>query len=196
MRSYSSSKPPSTINPAWIFWSSADSEKISTKSNEIAALLFATKKKEICLLYKPTPIKVDGIFVGIMGNLFDEGSTPAIVVIEADEVGSCFAVQKLDGLLENYHPKIPLEANMVSGTTWESVEMDIALIALPTLVPIPFGIDFQSHTFNDAFTDKMCKISTEHGFWAKTMVDLIKKVKLNEDSTTIAKRLISSRISS
>jgi hypothetical protein len=71
MWSYSSSKPPLTIDPAWIFWSSADFEKISTESHEIAALLFVTKKKEICLLYKPTPIKVDGIFVGIMGNLFD-----------------------------------------------------------------------------------------------------------------------------
>jgi hypothetical protein len=196
MRSYSSSKPPSTIDPAWIFWSAADFEKISTKSNEIAALLFVTKKKEICLLYKPMPIKVDGIFVGIMGNLFDKGSTPAIVVIEADKVGSCFAVQKLDGLPKNYRPKIPLKANMVSGTTWESAEMDIALIAHPTLVPIPFGIDFQSHTFDDTFTDKMCKISTEHSFWAKTMVDVIKQVKLNKDSTTIAERLISSRISS
>ncbi len=159
-------------------------------------LLFVTKKKEICLPYKPTPIKVNGIFVGIMGNLFDEGSTPAIVVIEADEVGSCFAVQKLDGLPENYRPEIPLEANMVSGTTWESAEMDIALIALPTLVPIPFGTNFQLHTFDDAFTDEMCKISTEHGFWAKTMVDVIKQVKLNKDSTTIVERLISSRISS
>jgi hypothetical protein len=137
-----------------------------------------------------------GFFVGIMGNLFDEGSTPAIIVIEADEVGSCFTVQKLDGLPKNSHPKIPLEANMVSGTTWESMEMDIALISLPTLVPIPFGIDFQLHTFNDAFTDKMCKISTEHGFWAKTMVDVIKQVDLNKDSTTIVERLISSRISS
>jgi hypothetical protein len=85
---------------------------------------------------------------------------------------------------------------MVSGTTWESAEMDIALIALPTLVPIPFGINFQLHTFDDAITDEMCKISTKHGFWAKTMVDAIEQVKLNEDSTTIAERLISSIISS
>jgi hypothetical protein len=43
MRCYLSSKPASTINPAWIFWSLEDFEKISTKSNEIAALLFITK---------------------------------------------------------------------------------------------------------------------------------------------------------
>jgi hypothetical protein len=129
------------IDPNWIFWSSVEFENLSPDSNEIAALLFVTRKKEICFLYKPTPIKVDGIFLGIMGNLFDKGSTPAIVVVEADEVGSCFAVQNHDGLPENYCPKIPLEANMVSSTNWENAEMNISLIALPTLVPIPFGID-------------------------------------------------------
>jgi hypothetical protein len=104
-----------------------------------------------------------------MGNLFDEGSTPAIVVVEAEEVGSCFAVQNHDGLPENYRPEIPLEANMVSGTNWENAEMDISLIALPTLVPIPFGIDLQSHIIDDAFTEEMRKIpvSTASGpkFW-------------------------------
>jgi hypothetical protein len=196
MRSYSSSKPPSTINPNWIFWSSAEFENLSPDSNEIAALLFVTRKKEICILYKPTPIKVDGNFLGIMGNLFDKGSTPAIVVVEANKVGSCFAVQNHDGLPENYRPEIPLEANMVSGTNWENAEMDISLIALPTLVPIPFGIDLQSHIIDNAFTEGMRKVSSEHGFWAKILVDVIKQTELNNDSRTIAERLISSRLTS
>ncbi len=171
-----------------------DFENLSPDSKEIVALLFVTRKKEICLLYKPTPIKVNGNFLGIMGNLFNEGSTPAIVVVDANKVGSCFAVEDHDGLLENYRPEIPLDANMVSGTNWENAEMDISLIALPTLVPIPFGIDFQSHTIDDAFADKMCKISVEHGFWAKILVNVIEQTELNDDSRTIAERLISSRV--
>ena len=196
MRSYSLSKPPSTIDPNWIFWSSADFENLSPDSNEIAALLYVTRKKEICLLYKPTPIKVDGVFLGIMGNLFDEGSTPAIVVLEAEEIGSCFAVQDHDGLPEKYRPEIPLEENMVSGTGWENAEMDISLISLPNLAPIPFGIDFQSHTFDDAFAKEMKNISVDHGFWAKALVDIIEQTELNDDAINIAERLISSRVSS
>ena len=86
MRSYASSKPPSTVNPGWLYWLSSDFEKISPDSNKIAALLFITRKKEICLLYKPTPIKIEGKFAGLIGNLFDEGSTPTIITIDADKV--------------------------------------------------------------------------------------------------------------
>ena len=115
------------------------------------------------------PIKVDGNFLGIMGNLFNKGSTPAITVVEADKVGSCFVIQDHDNLPENHHPEIPLEAKMVSGTNWENAEMEISLISLPTLVPIPFGIDFQLHTIDDAFVEEMEKflssMASGQRFW-------------------------------
>jgi hypothetical protein len=73
---------------------------------------------------------------------------------------------------------------------------DIALIALPTLVPIPFGTDVESTTFDDAFMEEMNKISAEHGFWAKTMSDIFEQALLNDDSITIAERMMSSKASS
>jgi hypothetical protein len=73
---------------------------------------------------------------------------------------------------------------------------DIALIALPTLVPIPFGTDVESTTFDDAFMEEMNKISAEHGFWAKTMSDIFEQVLLNDDSITITERMMSSKASS
>ena len=194
MRSYTSSKPPSTVDPpGWLHWSSSDIEKISPDSNKIAVLLFITRKKEICLLYKPTPIKIKGKFAGLIGNLFDEGSNPAIITIDADEVGSCFAVQYFNGIPEDFCPNIPLEINVVKDTAWENAEMDIALIALPTLISIPFGTGVQLTLFNKVFAEEMTKKSAEHGFWAKTMSNIFKQAQLNKDSLTIAERLILSK---
>jgi hypothetical protein len=181
-----------TVNPGWLYWSSSDFEKISPDSNKIAGLLFITRKKEICLLYKSTPI-IKGKFAGLIGNLFDKGSTPAIITIDADKLGSCFAVQYFNGIPEDFRPNIPLEINMVKDTAWENAEMDITFIILPTLIPILFGTDVQSTLFDEAFAEKMTKISAEHGFWAKTMSDLFEQVQLNKDSLTIAERLISSK---
>jgi hypothetical protein len=73
---------------------------------------------------------------------------------------------------------------------------DIALIALPTLVPILFGMDVESTTFDDAFMEEMNKILAKHGFWAKTMSDVFEQALLNNDSITITERMMSSKASS
>jgi hypothetical protein len=110
MRSYTSSKLPSTVNPEWIYWSTKDLQ--NPDSNQIAAFLFVTRKKEVCLLYKPMSIISDGKFTGFIGNMFDEGSTPAIITIDGDEVGSCFAIEYLTESLKSFVPKSP------SKSTW------------------------------------------------------------------------------
>ncbi len=182
------------VNPEWIYWSTKDLQ--NPDSNQIAAFFFVTRKKEVCLLYKPAPIINDGKFVGFIGNMFDEGSTPAIITIDGDEVGSCFAIEYFNGIPEEFCPEIPLEVNMVKDMAWESAMQDIAPIALPTLVPIPFGMDVESTTFDDAFMEEMNKILAEHGFWVKTMSEVFKQALLNDDSITIAERMMSSKASS
>jgi hypothetical protein len=194
MRSYTSSKPPSTVNPGWIYWSAKDLK--NPDSNQIAAFHFVTRKKEVCLLYKPTLIINDSKFAGFTGNMFDKGSTPAIITIDGDEVGYCFAVEFLNGIPEEFRPKIPLEVNMVKDTAWENAMLDINLLTLPNLVPILFGTYVESTIFDDAFMEEMNKISAEHGFWAKTMSDVFEQALLNKDSVTIAERLMSSKTSS
>jgi hypothetical protein len=125
--------------------------------------------------------------------MFNEGSTPAIITIDGNEVGSCFAVEYFNGIPEEFHPKIPLE---VKDTAWEIAMQDITLITLLTLVPIPFGTYVESTIFHDAFMEEMNKILAEHGFWAKAMSDVFKQALLNEDSVTIVERLMSSKTSS
>ena len=56
MRQYSISKPLSTVNTDWIYWTTPHLKDIDQDSNQIAALLFITRKEEIEVLYKPTPI--------------------------------------------------------------------------------------------------------------------------------------------
>jgi hypothetical protein len=108
MRSYTSSKPPSTVNLEWIYWSTKDLQ--NPDSNQIVAFLFVTRKKEVCLLYKPTPIINDGKFAGFIGNMFNKGSAPAIITIDGNEVGSCFAIKYFNGIPEEFCPEIPLKS--------------------------------------------------------------------------------------
>jgi hypothetical protein len=57
-------------------------------------------------------------------------------------------------------------------------------------------MDVESTTSNEAFMEEMTKISAKHGFWAKTKSDVFEQALLNEDSLTIAERLMSSKASS
>ena len=65
---------------------------------------------------------------------------------------------------------------------------DIALCALPSLVPIPFGIQIESCYYNEAFIDEMKKISPEHGFWAKIFTDVIEQTETDSDIVSIVQR--------
>ncbi len=76
-----------------IFWCTPDFKIISPGSEQIAALLFINKKKEIRIIYRPTPIvSTDGKPLGIIGNMLEEGSTPAIIKIDGEEVSLRFTI--------------------------------------------------------------------------------------------------------
>ena len=70
----------------WIHWTKSHFKTI--KADSISALLFITRNKEIEIIYKPTPIINDanGGFEGIMGNMFEDGSTSAIIKIDSDNM--------------------------------------------------------------------------------------------------------------
>jgi hypothetical protein len=89
---YTISKPPSAIDPEWIFWSTSEfGQGISPE--QVSSLLFITRKKEICLIYKPTPIYNDkNELISIIGNMFDDSSSPAFFKINKDKIGSCYAI--------------------------------------------------------------------------------------------------------
>ncbi len=77
MRCYTVLKPPSVVNPEWIYRSKNDLGK-SINPEQISSLLFVTRKKEICIIYKPTPIFNDkGKLSAIIGNMSNMGITPA-----------------------------------------------------------------------------------------------------------------------
>ncbi len=116
MRCYTVSKPPSTVNPEWIYWSKIDLGK-SIKPKQVSSLLFITRKKEVCVIYKLTPIFNDkGKLSAIIGSMFDEGSTPAFLKIDNDEVGSCYAIREHNKVPAEYCPEIPLQADLVKDT--------------------------------------------------------------------------------
>ena len=105
MRLYSATKPPSPINSDWIYWTNKSHFKnIEADSNQISALLFITRNKEIEIIYKPTPIINDANdqFEGIMGNMFNDGSTPAIIKIDDDDIGACTTIQVFPDLPERF----------------------------------------------------------------------------------------------
>jgi hypothetical protein len=51
MGNYINYKPPSLVKQGWIFWSTPDFKTISLDSEQITALLFINKKKEIGIIW-------------------------------------------------------------------------------------------------------------------------------------------------
>jgi hypothetical protein len=91
--------------------------------------------------------------------MFDESSSPAFFKIDKDDNGSSYAIREHDKVPTEFRPEIPLQADSVKDTDWDNagVEMEIALIAIPNIVPIPFGTEINSTTADDDFTDEMKK---------------------------------------
>ena len=89
---YTASKPPSTVNPDWIFWSKSDF-KLGLAPDDVSSIIFITRKKEVSVIYKPTPVTNEGDeLISIIGNMFDESSSPAFFKINLDEIRSCCAI--------------------------------------------------------------------------------------------------------
>ncbi len=59
MQRFTISKPPSMINPNWIYWSTEDFVNLKPNSNQVLSLLFITRKKEVCTIFKPMRV-IDG----------------------------------------------------------------------------------------------------------------------------------------
>jgi hypothetical protein len=192
MRHYTMSNPPSAVNPEWNYWSKNDLGK-SIEPEQISSLLFITRKKEICVINKPTPVFNDkGKLSAIIGNIFNEGSTPAFFKIDNDNVGSCYAIHEHNEVPAEYRPETPLPVDLVKETDWEDATNKNFLIAIPTLVPLPYGKDIESTTFNDDFTEEMKNISSKHSFWAKSIADVINQVETENHTEKVFNRIISS----
>jgi len=62
------------VDPGWLYWTTPDFKKINPDSDQVAALLYVMRKKEIGILYKPTPV-LDADrekLLGIIGNMLKE----------------------------------------------------------------------------------------------------------------------------
>jgi hypothetical protein len=154
------------------------------------SLLFVARKKEVCTIYKPTcVINGEGKLSAIIGDIYDKGSNPTIVKLNKDKIGSCFAVCTYLDIPKEFCPEIPLEANIITDRDWESAPTVISFIAIPTLAPLPYGTIIESTVFDYEFIEEMQKISKEHGFWAKSMADVINQAITENKIYKIVKRL-------
>jgi hypothetical protein len=109
-----------------------------------------------------------------------------------DEIGSCYAIRDFNLVPVEFLPKIALQADSVKNTDWDDANMEITLIAIPTLAPLPYGKEMKSAILDDGFIKEMKGISNEHGFWAQMMRDVINQFKVDNHTKTVLKRMISS----
>jgi hypothetical protein len=198
MRNYINSKPPSAVDPGRLYWSTPEFKKTNPDSDQVAAFLFVSRKKEIGVLYKPTPIldADKNKLLGIIGNMLEEGSTPAIIKIEGGEIGSCFTIQVFEDIPKNFRPEIALQPEMLKDSKWVNATKDLALIVIPTLVPLPFGKVIESTMLDNDFINEMMKLSPEHRFWAKMMADAFIQEDSDHDTTPIVTNLSNSKATS
>jgi hypothetical protein len=111
------SKPPSKIDPNWIIWSLNNFANLDPHSESVAALIYVTRKWDIRVIFKPTPVKdQDGKLKGIIGNIFNKKSAPAFTKIDGDKISSCFTIQQHSEIPIKCFPEIALEANIVKDT--------------------------------------------------------------------------------
>jgi hypothetical protein len=89
--------------------------------------------------------------------MFDNGSTPTFIKIDGNKIGSCFAIQFFSIVPEKFCPETPVQANIVKETDWEKATTEIVFFTLPTVVPLPFGKEFKSTSFDDSFVKGMKK---------------------------------------
>ena len=113
---YTISKPPSTINPEWIFWSQNDFKR-NLAPNETSSVVFVTRKKEILVDYMPTPVIDKDELACIIGNMFDESSSPAFFKIDLYEIGSCCAILEHPKIPAEFRPQIALQSNQSKTRT-------------------------------------------------------------------------------
>ncbi len=92
---YTVSKPPSAVNPEWIFWSKNDFQR-NLASDEASSVISVTHKKEISVVYMPTPVIDKDELACLIGNMFDESSSPAFFKID----GSSGALMTLIDVME------------------------------------------------------------------------------------------------
>jgi hypothetical protein len=186
------------VDPGWLYWTTPEFKKINPDSDQVAALLFVTRKKEIGILYKPTPVldadkkKV----LGIIGNMLKEGSTPAIIKIDGGEIESCFTIQVFEDIPQNFCPEITFQPKILKDSKWDETTKNLALVMLTTLAPLPFGKEIKSTMLEDNFLDEMMKISPEHGFWAQIMVDAFTQEDSDHDTLPIVMNLNNSKATS
>ena len=194
MVNYTASKFSSVVNPEWIFWSKNEfGQDLAPK--QVSSLLFITRKKEICLIYKPTPVFNDrNKLTAIIGNMFNESSSPGFFKTDKDDIGFCYAIRAHNTAPTEFRPEIPLHAKLVKDTDWDDVEMEIALIAIPTIAPPPFGKEISSSISDDDFMEERKSISDGHGFGAQTLINVIDQFEVNNHTKKVLKRIISSPI--
>jgi hypothetical protein len=96
------------VDPNWIYWTQSHFTSIAPDSQQISSLLFITRKKEeIEILFKPTPVVTsEGKLEGIIGNMFDEGSTPAIIRIDGEDIGSCTTIRIFSNVPETFARRV------------------------------------------------------------------------------------------
>jgi hypothetical protein len=54
---YLTLKPPFKIDPNWITWSLNNFANLDPHSESVAALIYVTPKRDIGVIFKPTPVK-------------------------------------------------------------------------------------------------------------------------------------------
>jgi hypothetical protein len=126
--------------------------------------------------------------ISIIGNMFDESSSPAFFKIDQDKIGSCYAILKHTKIPAKFRPEIALQADSVKDTDWDDAQMEIALIAIPTIALIPYGKEIKSTTLDNNFIEEMRAISIELGFWAQTMINAADQHKLDNHTWTQSSR--------
>jgi hypothetical protein len=123
--------------------------------------------------------------LGIIRYMLDDGSIPAIIKVDANNIGLCLMIQNFTDILDIFCPEITLLADLVKNTKWEEANKDIALIVIPTLALLPYGMDIKSTVLDNDFIKEMQQLPIKNGFWAKMMVNAHEQYASDFDTSSV-----------
>jgi hypothetical protein len=128
-----------------------------------------THKKEISVIYVLTPVIDKDELVCLIGNMFDESSSPAFFKIDSDKIGSCCAIIEHPKIPHEFCPEIVLQSDQSKTRTERTPRWRLHLSQFP---PLPQSLTERRSRASlsmKKFVAEMKSISSAHGFWAQMM---------------------------
>jgi hypothetical protein len=192
MRCYTVLQPPYMVNPNGFTGLKMTLGRASTPSKSPPSFLSPGRRRVASFISLLPSLMTRANCLPSLATCPMRAALPPFLKIDNEKVGSCYAIREHNRVPTEYQPETPLPAELVKEIDWEYATNKILLIPIPILVPLPYGREIESTTFSNGFAREIQTISSKHGFWAKSMANVINQVETKNHTEKVFNKISSS----